>query len=212
MNKELCYTMELQGEGILMVEPDIAVVNLGVETMNKELKLAQEENARIMQRIILSLKRMGISDQDIQTQEYSINKQYDYVDGRQIDRGYVVRNILRITIKEIGSVGEVIDAAVESGANVVRGVTFEIEDPSHFYQQALNLALVDAQGKAMSLANQMGVQVLGVPLRIVEESYSQVPFSAPFLARAGDAQTPIETGQKQVVAKIKVVFSYALVS
>lgn len=206
MNKELYYTMELQGEGIVMVKPDLAVLHLGVETTNKDLTLAQEENAKIMQEIIASLKRTGIDEEDIQTERYTINKQIDYVDGQQIDKGYVVRNILQITLRDIDRAGTVIDTAVEHGANVVNGISFEIEDPSRYYQQALNLALMDAGEKAMTMGKQMGVQVFRVPIRIVEESVSG---GIPYYAKTIRSETPIEPGQNEISAKIKALFSYS---
>ncbi len=209
MNRELYYTMELQGEGVVLVEPDLAIIQLGVETTDMDLTKAQAENAKIMQSVLSTLMRMDIEEQDIQTESYTINKVYEYVDGKQIDKGYVVRNMLKITLKEIGKVGEVLDAAVASGANVVNGISFETEDPSLYYQKALNMALIDAEEKAISLGRQMRTQVYRVPLRIVEQSFTQVPYGTPLFARSGEAQTPIQTGQNQIIARITALFSYA---
>lgn len=207
MNKETYYTMELQGEGSVMAIPDMAVLNLGVETIDMDLKAAQEENATKTQSIISALRRMGIEEKDIRTESYNIEKRYDYVEGRQIDKGYAVTNILEVTLRNIKQAGVVIDVAVDEGANIIRGITFEIEEPALYYQEALNLALDNAVQKAVTLGEQMKVQVFQVPIRITEESSGQVPIG-PYYAMREDRATPIEPGQKEILARLKVLFAY----
>jgi len=46
------YTMTLQGDASVAVVPDIAILNIGVETINQNLKVAQEENAIISQQLL----------------------------------------------------------------------------------------------------------------------------------------------------------------
>ncbi|PKM93682.1 MAG: hypothetical protein CVU84_13950 [Firmicutes bacterium HGW-Firmicutes-1] len=207
-NKGFHYSMELQGEGNVMVVPDVALIQLGVETNNTNLQKAQEENTLRTQQVLTAIGQLGIEEKDLQTIYYNIEKQYDYIDGKQVDRGYRVSNILQVTVRNIDLVGEVVDTAVNNGANVVRGISFEVDDTTYYYQKALNLAVMNAVKKAESIASRMSIQLLHVPFRITEESYGQAPVTNRYFAARGDVETPIEAGQTQITARVKVVFSY----
>ncbi|MFZ5969210.1 MAG: SIMPL domain-containing protein [Bacillota bacterium] len=200
--------LKVEGVGSVQVQPDIAVVVLGVITENKELQAAQEENAQKTTEVIDTLKNIGISSRDIQTQSYQIFPQYDYVEGKQIFRGYRVEHTLKVTIRDMDETGEIIDAAVRSGANVVNNITFTVSDPAKYYQQALSKAIDDAVSKAMMIGRKLDVIVSKVPIRIVEESYQQAPSSDLLLAKA-EPTTPIQTGEIRITARIEAIFSYS---
>lgn len=205
--QETLFTMTLQGNGRVMVVADIANLNIGVETVNINLKAAQEENAIKSQRVLNIFKEIGINDSDIQTSQYNIDKQYEYVDGKQIDKGYRVTNLFEVKVREIEKIGEVIDTAVDQGANLIRGITFEVDNENYYYQMALNLSLKNALNKAEAIGRSRGYKVMQLPLEIVEESYNAAPLTEyNYLGR--DIQTPIEPGKKQIVAKVTVIFSY----
>ena len=87
MNKELNDTMEVFGLGRIFAEPDMVTISLGVETIHPELRIAQEENAVRMEQVIRVITSMGIAQEDIQTEYYNIERRYEYVEGRQIDKG-----------------------------------------------------------------------------------------------------------------------------
>jgi uncharacterized protein len=202
-------TIEVNGLGIVRTAPDIAMVSIGVVTEGKELEKVQRENAAIMQRVINSIRNLGIPEEDIQTQSYNIEIIYDYQEGKQIFKGYRVTNILRITIKEVQKTGIVIDTAVSSGANFIGSIEFTLSDKSKFYRRALVKAIADATEKAEVMARTVGAILNRMPLRIEEQVYEQVPRSMVQEAKAmAMDSTPILSGQIQVTAKIKAIFEY----
>lgn len=203
------YKMNINGKGMVSVQPDIAVVTLGVETQNRELRTAQNENAITSSRIIAALMRMGIEEEDIKTETYNVSPQYDYVEGKQIFRGYRVIHTFKVTVKNINQTGEIVDAAVAAGANTVSNINFTISNPRVYYNEALKLALRDAVIKAQNIENSLGVLVNKTPIRITEESQGYTPISERVLyAASADGGTPIREGQIQVNASLKAVFTY----
>ena len=70
------------GEGKVNIKPDIAYINVGVETLDKDAKKAQDINKTTMTKVIDKLKSMGIDEKDIKTIRYSVDQEIDYVDGR----------------------------------------------------------------------------------------------------------------------------------
>lgn len=197
-------TMTVTGQGYVTAAPNMAVIRLGVETTGENLTAIQSENARISQSIIDALQQMGIND--IKTFQYSINKNYEYEDGRRIDRGYTVRNILEIRTGNLNQIGTIIDRAVGLGANVVESISFEVSNPDYYYIQALNLAMNNAIVKAKSLSMNLGVKAEPIPIRIVENSVFSTP-PQPF-QRELAVTTPIMPGNIRIEAFVTVEFTY----
>lgn len=196
-------TMTLTGQGQVTVVPNVAVVHLGVETRGENLVGIQSDNAQITQSIIQALQRMGVND--IKTFQYSINKVFDYEDGKQIDRGYSVRNILEIRTNNLDKVGNIIDTAVSMGANVVDLISFDVSNKEYYYQQALNMAVMNAMQKAKSIAMNLGISADPVPMKITENS---IPPIQPFYRQELAATTPIMPGNINIEANVTVEFAF----
>lgn len=195
--------MTLAGHGEITLAPDTVVIRLGVQTTGENLSQIQADNARKSQAIIQALQRMGITD--IKTFQYSIDKVYDYEDGRQIDKGYSVRNILEISTNNLEAAGNIIDAAVNAGANVVDLISFDISNKDYYYQQALNMAILNAMQKAKSITINLGLSSTAVPIKIVENTpITFIPVQREFAA----APTPIMPGTIKIEANVTVDFVY----
>lgn len=200
-------TLNLNGKGSVHVKPNIAIVSLGVVTENMDLNIALKENTTKMNKIIDSLKSMGIAEKDIKTQSYNIELNYNYVEGKQIFKGYRITNILSVTVRDINSVGEVINTAVDNGANVVNSINFTVSNPSLYYREALNFAIKDAIEKAAVIEKSLRIAVNKTPVKILEETYGYAPVetNGMYVKAAGPQIMP---GQTEITASIKAVFYY----
>jgi uncharacterized protein YggE len=199
------HLMILNGTGQVTAIPDIAVIRLGVQTNGEDLAAVQQENARLSQAVLGAIEGMGITD--IKTYEYTINKNYEYQDGKQIDKGFTVRNIFEIRTSNLDQVGELIDVSVDAGANVVDLIDFEVSDINAYYNEALNNALDNAFEKARSITANIGVLLNPIPAKITENTITPIPFRN-LAMREGAYATPIEPGTKQIEASVIVEFTY----
>lgn len=197
-------TITLNGRGQTTPIPDIAIIRLGVQTQGVDLNKVQSENANLSQAVIDALRQIGITD--IRTFQYTIDKLYEYENGKQIDKGYTVRNILEIKINDIGQTGQVIDTAVANGANVVDLVSFDVSNRDLYYQEALNRAITNAIEKAESISQHLGIPVNLIPIRIEETSAAPVPILRNVAERT--FATPIEPGELLIEAFVTAVFQY----
>lgn len=201
--------MTVTGNGEIIAQPDYVQIQIEVRTEGKDVSLAQQENARIMNRVIESLLALNIPREAIQTAAYTISPNYDYIEGRQVFRGYEVQNAITVKITDISQAGTVIDTAIQNGANHVSAIQFKIEDSDAYYQKALNLALINAIAKAKSMAETMRVPLQPIPIRIVEESQNSTP--VPYkLAQLSNQEfaTPIEQGTISINASVQVKFQF----
>jgi uncharacterized protein len=196
----------LRGEGKVTTMPDVAIVRLGVVTEGVDLTTIQSKNAMIVQNIIQILEQMGIDD--ISTFQYTIDKNYTFEDGVRIDNGFLVRNILEIKVYNMEQTGNIIDTAVEYGANIVDSISFEVSNPSIYYQEAINLAIMDGIDKARSIMNNLGININLIPAKIVENSTISQPPVPFFATRESNVSTPIQPGDKDIIANVTLEFVY----
>lgn len=199
--------MTLSGKGVVKAKPDVAFVNLGVESQGKNLQEVQQENAIIANRIVNTLIKLGINENNIQTFSYIINPEYDYIEGKQVFKGYRVIHNYKIALDNTESVGRIIDAAVGSGANIVGNIEFGITKGSIYYNQALNLAIEDAINKAENIERRFNYIINKVPYSIKEESYGQ-PIVMESTAFKAQSSTPVKSGLLDITAAVTVVFCY----
>jgi len=198
--------MTVNGRGVVKATPDIALVTMGVITEDKNLKTAQEANSVIATNVLMELKAHGINQKDIQTLDYNIEEQYDYVDGKQIFRAYRVKNSFRVTTLDIKRMGEVIDSAVAKGVNSVNGISFQVSNPDKYYNVALVKALKQAVNKAEAIKNSSRILLNSIPINITEESSNYLPVYESTLIKS--TTTPVNPGEIQISASVKAVFHY----
>lgn len=200
-------TITVSGEHTLYVDPDQAVVSIGIVTNDQNLETAQSQNQQLSSKVVQSLLNNGVAKEDIQTSNYQVFPQYNYEDGKQTFKGYEVRQVFRVTIKTIEHVGEIIDDAIKSGANRVENIQFVQSEPIESYRQALALAYQEAYQKALTLSSQSNQQLNPKPKSITEQSR---PVAAPYMntayLKAADESTAVQPGQIAVTAIITVEF------
>jgi uncharacterized protein YggE len=196
-------TMTLTGGARVTLIPDIAVIHLGVQNNGTDLQEMQVQNAQTAQTIVDALHQLGV--RDIKTFQYTIDKLYGEENGTPVDSGYTVRNILEIKTDDLAGVGGIIDVAVDSGANVVDLIAFEVTQPELYYQQALNLSIMNAIEKARSIARNLGISINSVPVSIVENSMQPALFQS---FQRDSASTPVIPGNITVDAMVTTEFVY----
>ncbi|MDF1507583.1 SIMPL domain-containing protein [Robertmurraya sp. DFI.2.37] len=195
------------GEGIVTIQPDKGSVKLGVEIENKELMKAQTDNAKAISSIMNALQQIGVSAEHIQTDQFTIYPMYDYVDGKQIFRGYRVEHLLRITVSNLENIGLVVDTAVEHGANRVSNISFQVSNSAEVYRVALKKAVEDAVKKAYTIAKSFNLSIVPTPRKITEEKMAlREPSPLYEMQMVKAASTEIEPGTTEIRSVVTAIF------
>lgn len=210
-NTENGGKIQVTGNAVIKVKPDMAIITLGVDTSNTMADLAAQENAERMAQVLLALKELGLSDEEIATTGYNIYS-YEQVLGRYSEEEtlvttYHVQNRVQISTKNLDLVGQIVDEAVKAGANQVQGVSFDLADKQELQLQALADAIRQAKTKAEAMAEGAGV-VLGEIATITEEYGSYAPMYESMVMKAYDnaAGTILNPGEIEVSAKVTMEF------
>ncbi len=199
-------SITVTGEGVVKATPDQAWVRIGAESRSKNSKEAQQRNAELMTAVQQKLTALGIPKDAVRTVGIDLQPEFDYNNGRQTLRGYVARNTIEVRIDDFAKVGDVLDAAVGSGATNVHGLRFDVKNRDAVEEQALQRAVTSGMAKANTIAGAAKRSVDRV-IRIEEQFVGgggPQPVERAMMRMAADASTPVEAGEIEIRAMVRV--------
>ncbi len=204
----------VNGSGKVLAVPDVAILRLGVEAQEATVAEAQTQAAEAMDKVMTALKGEGVAEKDIQTQYFNIYRvtRWDNIREQEIVIGYRVTNTVTAKIREVAKAGAVIDAVANAGGDLTRidSIGFTVDDPTAYYSEARQKAVVDAEAKAKQLAEVAGVN-LGKPTYISESSYIPGPiYRQDMMVKAEGApavETPISPGEMEITLNIQLAYA-----
>jgi uncharacterized protein YggE len=220
----------VSGHGTVDATPDEAVLMLSVVTQAEDVEEASDENAVKMDAVLAALYELGIAADDAVTSGYRVRPKYNWRDDEESLIGFQVRNSLTVTVRDIEKVGDVIGAALGSGANEIDDVTFTVSDErqAELKDEAIADAARRASADASSVAKAMGVTIVG-PLEISTTGSRFSPYKMYMSYDSGyrdevmmltsegmpvpmptpaAAPPPIQPGDVTVSAQVTVVYEF----
>ena len=213
--------IRVSGTGTVSVEPDVAILQVGVEVFAGKVSTARSEASKAMDSVVSVLKKEGVEEKDIQTTRFNIYPRYDYEEvtingkriGTQVLTGYTVNNTVKAKIYEIDKVGEIIDKGADAGGDYARinGVDFTVDDPTPYQTEIRKMAVEDAVGKAQEYALLTNVE-LGPVIELHEMNSGSVhsPYEADYGMRmmaAAPPTTSISAGQLEITLTVNTLFA-----
>ena len=202
-------SIQVVGRGTAAIAPDVAVVQLGVRVVAPTAQEATSRAAEALTAMLAVLRQGGVADRDIQTGYVNISPEYQHGPEGQRRTGNSATNTVQVRVRSLEKTGALLDAIVAAGGDavIVNGVQLEASDPQAARAEAQRLALLDARAQAEQMARVMGVWV-GEVLRIGQGDDARPgPLRGARMAMMAAPVTPIEAGELQVTANVKVIFA-----
>ncbi|MHB1007085.1 MAG: SIMPL domain-containing protein [Chloroflexota bacterium] len=216
--------ISVTGTGTAVAVPDVAYINLGVQTNGATAKAAMDSNATQMKQVVDKIKALGIADRDIQTSGVNVMPIYRQQTMQPVQpmqpiqptepngvpqiTGYQASNSVRVTINDVSKAGEILDGVVSVGANNVSGIQFGIKDDTKLRQQALTEAAKSAKPKAQAIADALGVKITSVA-SVQEQGFGgAVPMAAASIAMGKGDSTPVMPGELTVTANVTITYNF----
>ena len=208
--------LAVSGDGKVTKVPDIATFQVAVMTTGTTAKEALDENSKQMRSVFEAIKRLGISERDVQTSRVAVEPQFEQTEEIDYRRtvvpkiiGYAAVNRLLIKQRELGDFGATIDQLIAAGANAVGGPSFGLADSSKETDDARIAAVQDARRKAELYANAAGLKVVRI-LQISDGSFDDGAPRANFgFWQAMETGVPVAEGEVEVSASVNMVFELA---
>ena len=203
-------TIVTSGHAVVRLAPDLAFVTAAVESRAKNPRDAQRQNAEAMAAVQQKVLVSGIGRDAVRTLGYSIQQEFDFVNGRRVPRDYAARNAVEIKVEALDRVGDLLDAVVQAGATSVSDVRFDLRDRSGAEREALRLAVVDARARAEAAASGAGRQIERV-LKVEEGERETPPMPRPMtmarMAQDAPVETPVAPGTIEIHARVTLTVS-----
>jgi len=201
-------TITVSGQGQVQVQPDMAMVTLGVETEADTAADALSQNSEQMQQVISTTVDAGIEEADIQTQ--GINLFPVYSQGTDTSSptltGFRARNVVQITARDLDNLGALLDDIVSAGGNSIDGIQFEVSNRDAVESDARTAAMENAREKATQLAELADAE-LGQVLTLNETGFSTpAPFTTARVADEAAASVPVQAGTQSINYTINVTW------
>lgn len=206
-------TISVNGSASVSLSPDIAYIYIGVHSENEDASQAVTVNSERTQGVIDALEAAGIAAEDIQTTNFSVYPQQDYSpSGESLDTiTFVVDNSVYVTLRNIDQLGELLNVAVNAGANSISGISFDVEDKSAALSEARGLAIQNAQVQAEELAEAAGLSLGDIQAINSYSNLSPQPLygygaGGYAMEQAVAAKVPISPGQMTITMEVNVVY------
>ncbi len=203
----------VSGQGEITVSPDLATLWLGVEAQADTVAEAQSQAQEAMGNVMAALDDSGVDEDDIQTQYLSIDQVTRWDDDEYVVIGYRVTNMVEAKIRDMDSVGSVIDAVAAAGGDFIRinNIAFSVDDPSEYYEEVRAEAMADAKAKAEQLADLAEIE-LGKPTYISEGNvYTPVVYrdvgAVPAPVEGGGYETSVSPGELDITLSVQVAYA-----
>ena len=213
------------GTATVKVDPDKFTVTVGVETNGTTAEEASSSNADLTAKVIAALKALGIAENATSTSSYSVFPVYSSAEPinacrvmegypippecyvKQEITGYKASNSISVTLDANGdiSAGEVIDTAIEGGANTVSAAYFFLsqERQLEVQQGLIEDTIANARHRADIAAGAVGIEITGIK----SINLNDVSFPPFYYARAEElSSTQILPGQQEVTMTVNVVY------
>jgi len=195
------------GEATVSATPDMAVLTLGVQSTDKDVKVAYNDNKTKMEAILKELSNLGIEKKDIKTTTFSVSPNYEWTDGSSKLIGYNVTNMVTVKIRDLSKVGTVLESAILQNSNAINGLEYKVSDNSKNYKAALRLAIKNAKEKALEMADELGYKKV-TPVSVRESSVSEVGPIMYDKATLNTAGAPVSNGTVEIKATVSVDFQF----
>jgi len=207
-------TINISGEGKVVVAPDVATLSFSLVAEGQDPEKLQSDNVGKIAKAVDFLKAQSVDAKDIKTAGYNLSPRYEYNDKtrRSYISGYTLTQSVFVKIRDLSKVGKIMGGLTPLGINEISGLSFDIDDPDKFLNQARAEAFEKARAKAEAMAKQNRVRIG----RVVNFSEFGGGYPIPIYARAeafgkgGDAVAPlpptIEPGSQEVTVNVNVIY------
>ncbi len=208
-------TIAVSGMAEQEVAPDMAYIDVGINVRADDAETARTQEAQIASQIRRALLGLAITDNDLQNTSYYLYQEYkvDRNGVRTADK-YVLDSSIKVTVKDLDKLSQVIDNVVEAGATNISNITYALSTQNIIQRQLLATAVENARDKAAVVAN-AGSRTLGNMLSADVNSFDGGTIvayganklrSTTNLAEDGVA-TKLSPGKIKLNARVQVVFS-----
>jgi uncharacterized protein YggE len=201
-------TVTVTGSATTQAEPDIAHIRMAVVQRSPAPAEAQQEAAKVTERTLQLLDKLGVERKHVNTTGSSIRPDYRWNQEtrEQTLIGYIAERTILVELQDLAKLGDLFEGAVKVGVNQVQPPVLDSSHRREIQRDSLALAADDARANASTLAKTLDAK-LGRAMEINAAEYTPQP--APMLRMQADTESAGQSynaGEIRFDARVNVVF------
>lgn len=206
-------TVVVRGSARRLVQPDRAVLALGVSIVAEDAAGALDQVATASTEIAAVLDAEGVRAQDRTTDGVGVAEEWEWRNDANTLVGYRASTAVSVVLTDLSRIAPILRATVGSSGAQVRGLTWQVDDENPARHELLGEAARDARRRATAYADALGLRLGNVEL-ISEAPISADPprsgamNDAPMMMklRSSAPEVAVQPGQVELTSEVHVRF------
>jgi hypothetical protein len=198
--------IHVTGIGEVVVVPDMARITLKVRREGEDAAALKEELDQVVARVLEITDGMDIPRREVTAANVSIYPRYRRRDDEQMVDGVVASRTMEITLRELDSIGTLINDALQAGVNGIDSVKLDAQNRVELERQALDRAIADASREAAQVAERFEVR-LGTLKNAQTGPHQVQPLMEAAFSRASAANDSFSPGEMTIRREVQATFA-----
>ena len=220
-------TISVSGDADVYASPDIANVSFTVREEAPKVSDAQAKVSTKVAAALASVRKLGVDDKDIKTENYSSNPKYEWQEGkkvvcptagvycppqpgRQVVVGFEVSQSVSIKVRNLDVVNDLVQGLANAQITEMQGPNFAIDKEDDLKAEARKEAINKAEAKAETLAKDLGVTLVRIVSFSENEGdpiYYRAMMNEAKVGLGGAAPAPeLPTGQTKITSNVSITY------
>lgn len=217
-------TISVSGDGEVFASPDIATISFTVRESAKKVSDAQDGVSVKVKAALAGVRKQGVADKDIKTENYSSYPKYEWQEGtvscmsancppsrpgKQVIVGYEVSQLVTVKVRNIEIVNVLVEGLAGAGVTEMQGPNFAIEKEDDLKAQARKQAIDKARAKAEVLARDLGVTLVRIVSFSEGQNYPMYATMKSVGFGAAEAAAPapeLPQGEQKITSSVTVTY------
>jgi uncharacterized protein YggE len=203
-------TVTARGDAVVPGTPDEGIWTIEVSALYATPDAALGDVGERSSRLDALLDELGVPKEKRSTTGVTVREEFDYVEGKQVHRGFRAENLLTVRLQDATVAGRLIQGATQQAQANVRGPAWRIAPDNPARLEACRRAALAARRKAEAYAEALGLR-LGPVAEVREPATGATPLPRPaaagvLRAAAVEPAVDVDPGELSVESQVEVTF------
>jgi uncharacterized protein YggE len=198
--------IHVSGRGTIEVEPDMGYVTLHVRREGTNADTLKQEVDTVVGAVLELAGRLDIAPRDVLATAVSIDPRYRRRGDEMVVEGLIASRSVSITLRDLDQFGDLLNESLAVGVNNLDPIQLDTSKRDTLEDQALDLAMEDAQREAARVAAGFSV-TLGPVTHVQVGGHSARPAPEMAMAMRADSAMPVSPGVIQIDRFVEATFA-----
>ena len=157
--------LSIKGSASVSVKPTVTVISMNIRTTDDSYTTSIQNLINRVYKLSEAMKEIGFKEEEIVTSNFTINKRFNYAQGKRDEEIFDANQTLMVQFKQSKErLLEVINKATSSEANPEIQIRFELgsEQKKEVKKELVKLAIKDAKANAELISSEAGYKLMGI--------------------------------------------------